>query len=368
MNEYNVIDPITKKYNRNISSDILNLKNEIKAMYSNNSTIITTSGLHAITTTILSIAISQKWNSFNLIYSDEMYSETHRFLFDFSLTYSKINTWPINVYDTSRILEIFNDDIKDQYNVLFIESCSNPNSKIIDWSIIDKLRCLSKKLIVIVDNTWLTHVIFNPFYYGANIVVCSLTKYYSGGTQIMGACIFDESCTDLYNVALKKNNYEGIHVNPSSALSVINSMKNMDDRIISSNKLLIKVLDLLISLPNEKKLYEEIIHPYIQGNKSNELAHKYFKSNLYPTVFTISVKCKFNKFKKILLKYSKQPDSLPKITSFGSAKSKINPYPDSITYEVTNFRISIGYEVIDPNVIFNKIMKLLLMIYKTEQN
>ena len=63
---------------------------------------------------------------------------------------------------------------KNCNNIIFIESASNPNGDIFDYSIIPKLRKICKTLTIIVDNTWLTHVIYNPLNNNADIVVAML--------------------------------------------------------------------------------------------------------------------------------------------------------------------------------------------------
>ena len=45
-----------------------------------------------------------------------------------------------------------------------------------------------------VDNTWLTSSVFNPFDFDIDIVVTSLSKYYSAGSCIGGAIIYKKSC------------------------------------------------------------------------------------------------------------------------------------------------------------------------------
>ncbi len=72
-------------------------------------------------------------------------------------------------------------------------------------------------LIVIIDNTWLTHVIFNPFEYGADIVCSSLTKYYSGGHVIAGITLFADSEleNELSNIAKTNARILGFHFSPA---------------------------------------------------------------------------------------------------------------------------------------------------------
>ena len=58
-----------------------------------------------------------------------------------------------------------------------------------NFTIIPKLRELSSKLYVIVDNTWVTSACFNPLTHGADIVISSMSKHYSGGECIGGFII-----------------------------------------------------------------------------------------------------------------------------------------------------------------------------------
>ncbi|EGC38515.1 hypothetical protein DICPUDRAFT_148802 [Dictyostelium purpureum] len=66
----------------------------------------------------------------------------------------------INVCNPASILQHFQglkNDNPNRTNIMFSESASNPNGNIFPFDILPKLKQLSKKLIVVVDNTWLTH-------------------------------------------------------------------------------------------------------------------------------------------------------------------------------------------------------------------
>ena len=71
-----------------------------------------------------------------------------------------------------------------------MESCSNPTGKMVKWEKIKEFKNKFKNLTVIVDNSWLSCYIFNPFLFDVDVVLNSLTKYYSGGTAICGAILF----------------------------------------------------------------------------------------------------------------------------------------------------------------------------------
>ena len=344
VDESGVIDHETFRYNRSTNEPLIKLSKKLSSFYNNNKVIITSSGMDAITTTILSIAIFRKWTNFNLIYSNELYCDTPRFISNFSETYSKITTWPIDVEDCSNIEYLFDNHITKQFNVLFVESCSNPNGKIIDWKIIDKLRLKSEKLIVIVDNTWLTHIVFNPFDYGADIVLFSMTKYYSGGTAISGAIVFNNN--DLYDIAEKKKRFEGHHINPKVCDNISLMVDSMELRLENSYNLTIQIINCL----------------------SSDLIINYPRSELFkkfgPSIFTIDIKIRLKKVQKILKKFIND-STLPLITSFGSAHCKIDPWPTErcINNEyITTIRISVGYLDVSVNSVVSKINELLNML------
>ena len=71
---------------------------------------------------------------------------------------------------------------------------------------------------VVVDNTWLTGCSFNPFNYDVDIVVDSLTKYYSAGKTISGGIITNNEM--IINDVDKFMCGYGIHVSPITCTRV----------------------------------------------------------------------------------------------------------------------------------------------------
>lgn len=336
--ESNVIDYETGLYNRSTSSDLKRLVKLISGYYNNNRTLITTSGIHAISTTLLAICSKYDYN-LNIVYGNEMYCDTHRLLQEYlpEMYNSKINLFSFTPNDTDYLTQIFEDNLKGKINVLFVESCSNPNGKIMDFRIIPYLRALSKELIVIVDNTWTTHEIFKPFDYDVDITVISMTKYYSGGTMISGASMFAEKVKDIYEIAYNRNKIEGIHISPSIAVHLCNTIPEMKNRIERSSDMTVRLIDELIKYYGNT-IKEKINHPYLHQNI-------FFKKDLYPSVFTINFNCSL----KYMYEAVGVQQVIPLITSFGAHNTRIDPYSyeyvlsDGITRKCA-LRIAVGYD------------------------
>jgi O-acetylhomoserine/O-acetylserine sulfhydrylase-like pyridoxal-dependent enzyme len=120
-----VIDPITKEYLRYNNNESLKLK--IGLLYNQENVILTNSGLHSNYIVINTIINNN--DNVNLIYGNELYHESTEII-----KYHK----NINLHKLSNELSSLIDKISNQNNILFIESCSNPNGYIFDFSLIKK--------------------------------------------------------------------------------------------------------------------------------------------------------------------------------------------------------------------------------------
>lgn len=99
-----------------------------------------------------------------------------------------------------------------------------------DYEIILQLKQINSKFewIVVIDNTWLTHIIQNPFKISSHVdwIISSLTKYYSAGNAI-GGVILAKNSND-YELAYKTTKIFGLHVSPVNCDIILNNMENMN--------------------------------------------------------------------------------------------------------------------------------------------
>lgn len=140
-----VLDEISKnnyKYIR-IGSTISNcLGKKIAQLYElerdnlNNSTntgIIVPSGMSAISTCLITILDKYGGKKVNIIYSDEMYCETSSTILwlcnQYNCTHKKFNiiSHKEELIKYTRKLTSQPEETKPDINILFVESCSNPN-------------------------------------------------------------------------------------------------------------------------------------------------------------------------------------------------------------------------------------------------
>ena len=200
---------------------------------------------------------------------------------------------------------------------------------------------MSKKLYVIVDNTWLTEEIFNPLYHFADFLVISfLTKYYSAGNEMGGAILAKRTdlTSPIMNIITEFRNNSGSHLSPFSTCDIIlNNMSNIKSRINKASKLVFQWFNHYTKKPHPKLI--SVIHPYFEEHPSHDLMKKYFSVKLIPSVFLIVIKYKRKQMEKNL----KKCKIFDYKTSFGYKHSRFDPYCFAID-DNTYVRISIGYD------------------------
>ena len=303
--------------------------------------VLTSSGMAAINLALTSFLIKNKWGHINIIYSDELYCDTPRLLKHMVKIYDKIDTFLIDVTDTSHIKSIFKE-LQGQTNILFIESCSNPTGKIIDFSIIPSLVELSKEMFFIVDNTWVTSTLFNPLEYGADLVVTSLTKYYSGGHCISGAVIGKgQLMKDIYQHA----KITGNHISLPYCEIISRQMPHMEQRIKKTSQMTLNIAKFLENHPK----VSNVTHPLLDSHPSCQLARLYF-NNLGPSVLTFHLK--FNT-KRDCMKWLGSSDLIQLQTSFGGKETKFDQWPSRFgkDFKIFKIRLAIGYESQETEII-----------------
>ena len=228
--------------------------------------------------------------------------------------------------------------------MMFLESCSNPSGKILDWSIIAELKKLNPNLVICVDNTWLTSIFFNPFCYGVDVVLESMTKYRSAGRVIGGFVCGQQKFIEVVKKYITLN---GMFIGADHCEIFTRAQKNLHQRVSNASELAQKVAEWL-----EKDSNVTVLTPSLPAHPCFKIFNGYCNLKTSPSVFLIHIKsnCSLRDIENV-----KYPHGLRKETSYGSAHSKIDPWPrlgSSGDYFATKntlqqgvwLRISVGYD------------------------
>ena len=319
-------------YNRSKHKYLFNVCDELSKIYNNKKVFVVPSGMASINTILNILNIKNGWLPQNIVYGNELYCDTPRTIKYMNSCYTKNLLFEVDISNDQEVLNTFNTKIdKKLPTILFIESCSNPSGYIFNFDLIKDLRANNEKLTIIVDNTWVSGYVFNPFNFDIDYTVVSLTKYYSAGNCIAGAIIGKQDDPIMDEIRNFICVY-GLHVSPYNCKIVFDNIKTIQKRINASYNLTLNVAQFL----SDNNINVRFVG--LPNHKSNNHLIKFF-NNKGPSVLTFTV----NMSKKDTISWLKKEQYFPFETSFGSGHSKFDPWPQKETNKKTRVRFSIGY-------------------------
>jgi len=130
----------------------------------------------------------------HVICSDDVYGGTNR-LFNRVIANNGIQFSMVDLADLNRLRE----SIKPNTRLVWVETPTNPTLKIIDIAAVAKV-CHEKKVLVAVDNTFMSPYFQKPITLGADIAMHSTTKFVNGHSDMVGGALIvndDELNTKL---------------------------------------------------------------------------------------------------------------------------------------------------------------------------
>lgn len=220
-------------------------------------TVACSSGMAAI-----SLVLELFSSGDHLICSNDLYGGSTRL---FTLQQNK--GLKFSYVDTTN-LKSFKQYIRPQTKAVFIETPSNPTMQISDLKKISAL-CQAHKLLLIVDNTFLSPYFQNPLLLGADIVIHSATKFLSGHNDIIAGSI----STGDHKLAKRIREVSktvGNSLSPLDCYLLIRGIKTLAIRQKSQQENALKISNWLNRHPRVSKVYYPglIEHPGYEINRN----------------------------------------------------------------------------------------------------
>ncbi|MCR4336851.1 MAG: PLP-dependent aspartate aminotransferase family protein [Candidatus Omnitrophica bacterium] len=221
----------------------------------------TATGMAAITAVLFFLKAGD-----HVVTGDDIYGGTYR-LFnrvfpEMGITFSFINMRDIKAVKAA---------IKPKTKMIWIETPSNPLLNIIDLDAVIKVG-KEKKLLTVVDNTFLSPYFQKPFEFGADIVVHSTTKYINGHSDVVGGAIV-YGRKDLEERGKFLVNALGISESPFDAWLVLRGVKTLAYRMEAHQANALKIAQFLEKHKNVKKVY----YPGLASHPQQALIKKQMK-------------------------------------------------------------------------------------------
>ncbi|KAI3977540.1 hypothetical protein MKX01_000453 [Papaver californicum] len=185
-------------YSRHFNPTVLNLSRSMAAMEGTEAAYCTSSGMSAISSVLMQLCSSGG----HVVASQCLYGGTHALLTHFLPRVCNITT---SFVDTKDLESVRNAIVEGKTKVLYFESVANPTLNVANVPELCRIAH-DKGVMVVVDNTF-APLVLSPARLGADVVVHSISKYISGGADIIAGAICGpasvvNSMMDLHQGAL----------------------------------------------------------------------------------------------------------------------------------------------------------------------
>lgn len=213
----------------------------------------------AATTTILHLLNEGD----HVIAGDDMYGGTFR-LFDKVLSHHGLRFSYVDL----TVPENFEKAITPHTKMVWLETPTNPTLKLVD---IQKIATMAKakKIIVVVDNTFMSPYFQRPLDLGADIVVHSITKYIGGHSDVVGGAVVTSGAALAERLGFLSNSMGAIQA-PFDAFMCLRSLKTLPVRMKAHQENAMQVAKFLEGHAKVAR----VIYPGLKSHPQYDLACK----------------------------------------------------------------------------------------------
>ena len=235
---------------------------KIAALEKTENALIFGSGMAAVSTTLL--AFLQKGD--HIVLQQTLYGGTYNFVVE------EFDKWGIEYSFTKDLsMKSFQNEIKENTKVLYIETPSNPLLTITDMKAVSKLA-KKNNIVTMIDNTFASPINQTPIDFGIDIMLHSATKYMGGHSDVLAGAVAasNEHIDKIWNVA--KN--LGGSLSDFTVWMLERSLKTMNLRVKRQSKNALKMAKYLAQNTNVANVY----YPGLKGHPNYKLAKKQMKN------------------------------------------------------------------------------------------
>ncbi len=289
-------DYIAHVYSRASSPTVEYFELKLKTLTGSNAVIAMSSGMAAISTTILALTKAGD----NIISGNRLFGHSYS-LFKQTLAEFGLETRFSNLRSKSEIEALIDKNTR----AIYFETITNPQLEIAD---IEMLAAVAKKhnIILIADSTISPPNVFRAGDFGINIEVISTTKYISGGATSFGGAIIDHGNFDwpknpnltkytekfkqnAFIAKVRKNIYRntGGSMAPQTAKFQIQGLDILEIRVEKCYQNCLELCHFFEAHPEVKS----VGYPGLKSAAQYNLAEKYF-NGIPGTIMTFDLESK----------------------------------------------------------------------------
>lgn len=287
---------IAHVYSRSSSPTVEYFELKLKALTKSNGVVAVSSGMAAISNTILAVTKAGE----NIISGNRLFGHTYAL---FKNTFAEFGLE--TRFSDLKLKEEIESLIDNKTRAIYFETVTNPQLEIAD---IEMLAAIAQKhnILLIADSTITPPNVFRAANFGVNIEVISTTKYISGGATSFGGAIVDHGNynwnlnsnfsdytekfkTNAFVAKIRKNIYRntGGAMAPQTAKFMIQGLDILELRVEKCYQNCLALGEYLLS----NKKVQMVGYPGLITDSGFNLSQKYF-NGIPGTIITFDLESK----------------------------------------------------------------------------
>ena len=244
--------------------------------------VVFSSGMSAITTTILSLVQSGD----HIVITDDSYKKT----LEFCKSYLKQFGVECTIVQFGNY-EVLEKAIKKNTRFIFSESPTNPYLNIFDLVRIKKIAN-KHKVLTLIDSTFSTPLNQRPIEFGMDLVLQSATKYLAGHNDILAGAVLGSE--ELIEKVRNMHKSMGGLIDPHCCYLLLRGLKTFPLRVQKQNDSAFKIARFLEEHPRIKRVY----YPFLESHPHYRVAKEQMTGG--GGVVTFDIKGNINNAKRFL--------------------------------------------------------------------
>ena len=257
-------DPTVYVYSRYHNPTVHDVEEKLALIEGGESAALFASGMAAITTAIL--AITKPGDE--IISTPALYGGTYRWFRD-ELPKSGIT---VHYVHPDRLEEI-EKVASPKTTLVYLETPTNPTLDLVDIAEVVKrtrnaARKTGREILIMIDNTFASILNQDPFHYGVDVIVESVTKYLGGHSDILAGAVI--GTTEFLKKVRTLAKYHGGCADPFAAYLIARSLKTFELRVQRQNE---NALALARALEKNKNV-RRVLYPGLPSFPKHALAKK----------------------------------------------------------------------------------------------
>ena len=244
--------------------------------------VVFSSGMSAITTTILSLVQSGN----HIVITDDSYKKTLEFCKSYLKQFGiECTIVPFGDY------QVLEKAIKKNTRFIFSESPTNPYLNIFDLVRLKKIAD-KHRILTLIDSTFSTPVNQRPIEFGIDIVLQSATKYLGGHNDILAGAMLGKA--ELVEKVRNLHKSMGGTIDPHCCYLLLRGLKTFPLRVKQQNESALQVARFLENHPRIKRVY----YPFLESHPHYRIAREQMAGG--GGVVTFDIKGNINDAKRFL--------------------------------------------------------------------